>query len=241
VQYCLQASDAAPARPAGEDVGVQRLFDEERGCDTFDQRILRFPPGRAPERLDTQSDEVLYVLEGTGSIEVAGEDHRLEPGMSVFVARGTLWSVEATDELAVLSVVVREPDDATTSHAVVDIGSVATHGATAGRQFSLGATPEVGCASVTQFVGYIPIGRAPDHFHNYDEVVYVLEGEGLLHIDGETAPLAPGSCVHLPARLVHSLENTGSSEMHVLGVFRPAGSPAEAYYPDGTLAVVQES
>jgi hypothetical protein len=24
----------------------------------------------------------------------------------------------------------------------------------------------------------------------------------------------------------------------VLGVFRPAGSPAEAYYPDGTQAVV---
>jgi hypothetical protein len=26
--------------------------------------------------------------------------------------------------------------------------------------------------------------------------------------------------------------------MNVLGVFRPAGSPAEAYYPDGTPAVV---
>jgi len=24
--------------------------------------------------------------------------------------------------------------------------------------------------------------------------------------------------------------------MHVLAVFRPAGSPAEAYYPDGTKA-----
>jgi hypothetical protein len=26
--------------------------------------------------------------------------------------------------------------------------------------------------------------------------------------------------------------------MQVLGVFRPAGSPAEAYYPDGSAAVV---
>jgi uncharacterized OsmC-like protein len=33
---------------------------------------------------------------------------------------------------------------------------------------------------VTQFVGYIPVGRAPDHFHKYDEVVYVLEGDGAL-------------------------------------------------------------
>ena len=32
----------------------------------------------------------------------------------------------------------------------------------------------------------------------------------------------------------------GDGDMLVLGVFRPAGSPAEAYYPDGTLAVVPE-
>ena len=91
--------------------------------------------------------------------------------------------------------------------------------------------------SATQFVGYIPPGRAPDHYHRYDEVVYVLEGNGALHIDGESTPLRPGSCVHLPAKLVHSLENHGPGEMQVLGVFRPAGSPAEAYYPDGTPAV----
>ena len=103
-------------------------------------------------------------------------------------------------------------------------------------EFRLLATPEHGCASVTQFVGFIPVGRAPDHFHTYDEVVYVLQGDGALHIDGETAPLAPGTAVHLPSRLVHCLENTGPGEMHVLGVFRPAGSPAEAYYPDGTRA-----
>jgi hypothetical protein len=35
---------------------------------------------------------------------------------------------------------------------------------------------------------------------------------------------------------VHCLENVGPGEMQVLGVFRPAGSPAEAYYPDGTQA-----
>ena len=110
--------------------------------------------------------------------------------------------------------------------------------ATAGREFSLLAQPENGCASVTQFVGYIPTGRAPDHFHRYDEVVYILEGEGGFHVDGVTEPLEPGTAVHLPARLVHCLENYGPGEMRVLGVFRPAGSPAEAYYPDGTPAAV---
>ncbi len=65
----------------------------------------------------------------------------------------------------------------------------------------------------------------------------VREREGYLDLGGEQAPTRPGTCIHLPKTLVHSLANTGDAEMRVLGVFRPAGSPAEAYYPDGTKAV----
>jgi quercetin dioxygenase-like cupin family protein len=137
-------------------------------------------------------------------------------------------------------VLIHDPEPGEATHAALDLAEREAGGATAGRQFRLLATPEVGCASVTQFVGYIPVGRAPDHFHKYDEVVYVLAGEGSLHIDGESAPLRAGSAVHLPKTLVHSLENLGPGEMQVLGVFRPAGSPAEAYYPDGTQAVVPD-
>ena len=56
------------------------------------------------------------------------------------------------------------------------------------------------------------------------------------HFYSGQAPIRPGTCIHLPKTLVHSLANTGDGEMRVLGVFRPAGSPAEAYYPDGTRA-----
>ena len=104
----------------------------------------------------------------------------------------------------------------------------------------LGVSPESGCPSVTQFVGFVPPGRAPDHYHRYDEVIYILEGRGVLHIGGEEAPLGPGDSVHLPATVVHSIENAGRSELRLLGVFRPGGSPAEAYYPDGTPAVYPE-
>jgi quercetin dioxygenase-like cupin family protein len=202
----------------------------------FQQRLLRFDAGGGGERQDDDRDEILYVLEGTATATVGGERRELEPGTGVFVARGTPWQVESADGLKVLSVLVEEPLPATASHAVIASGERGT--ATAGREFSLLAQPENGCETVTQFVGYIPVGRAPDHFHKYDEVVYVLAGEGAFHVDGESAPLRVGSCVHLPAGLVHCLENSGPGEMRVLGVFRPAGSPAEAYYPDGTAAVV---
>jgi len=187
----------------------------------------------AGEHHEAGADEVVYVLEGSGRMTVADEVHELRPGVAIFVSRGLPWSAEG--DARGVSVLVHDPEPST-GHAVVDLHAVETGTATAGRQFLLGATPEVGCASVTQFIGLVPPGRAPDHFHTYDEVIYVLEGEGFLEIDGEQAPLRAGSCVHLPARLVHCLANTGDSELRLLGVFRPAGSPAEAYYPDGTPA-----
>jgi mannose-6-phosphate isomerase-like protein (cupin superfamily) len=242
MQYWLDSSAAASETSPDDGVVTTTFFCAERGCAEFDQRTLRFT-GPSAERTDTESDEVLYVLAGHGVATIGGESHDLAAGTGVFVARGTAWRVDDAAGLDVLSVVVRDPLAANgATHALVHVEGE-RGGATAGREFRLLATPEVGCSSVTQFVGYIPVGRAPDHFHKYDEVVYVLDGTGELHIGGESRPLRPGSCVHLPARLVHSLENSGPGQMAVLGVFRPAGSPAEAYYPDGTAAAVptQES
>jgi len=234
VRYWLEAADACAA-DAESGVRTRVLIGAERGCAEFEQRLLDVD-GPTDERSDPACDEVLYVLAGHGTGAVGGEPCELAPGTAAFVARGTSWRLDEADSLRLLSVLVREPLPAGAAHAVVADGEPGR--ATAGRAFRLLATPERGCASVTQFVGHIPVGRAPDHFHRYDEVVYVLEGNGTLHIDGETRPLRPGACVHLPATLLHCLENVGPGEMHVLGVFRPAGSPAEAYYPDGTAAVV---
>jgi mannose-6-phosphate isomerase-like protein (cupin superfamily) len=223
VRYCIQAEETG---------GAETLL---LAVPEFRQRLLRFDAG-GEEHRDDERDEVLFVLDGSAVITVGGEKQELEPGTGIFVARGTPWQVESADRLKLLSVLVEDPLPASASHAVIAGGERGP--ATAGREFTVLAQPENGCESVTQFVGYIPPGRAPDHFHRYDEVVYVLDGEGAFHVDGESAALRAGSCVHLPARLIHCLENHGPGEMRVLGVFRPAGSPAEAYYPDGSAAVV---
>ena len=97
---------------------------------------------------------------------------------------------------------------------------------TGDRQFRVVFGPGRGCSIATQFVGEIPPGRAPDHSHPYDEVVLILQGEGIAHIDGAEHPLSAGTCAHLPPGLVHCLENTGSAMLRVLGVFHPADSPA---------------
>ena len=223
MDYCVQ--------PGESDEPVTPLVT----CPEFRQRLLRLD-GAQEERRDDERDEVLYVLAGRGRTTIAGESHALEPGSGVFVARATPWRVDAADGLQLLSVLVEKPLPADATHAVLPGGERGT--ATAGREFTPLAGPENGCASVTQFVGHIPPGRAPDHYHRYDEVVYVLAGDGALHVGGESAPLQPGTGIHLPAGLVHCVENRGPGELRVVGVFRPAGSPAEAYYPDGSTAAV---
>ena len=88
----------------------------------------------------------------------------------------------------------------------------------------------MGCHDVTQFVGVIFPGPTPMHSHTYDEVVYVIEGEGELRLGGASTAIAPGSCIHLPPLEEHSLENTGDKPMRVLGVFHPSGDPASRAY-----------
>ena len=237
MRYCIQSSDAVVERDE-DGVETHALFGSARACGEFEQRVLRFGE-RSDDRRDPERDEVLYVLSGGGELTIGGERSIIATGTAAYVAAGTDWRVDEADELVLLSVLVEKPLPVNgTTHALIELAAEQTRGATSGREFRLLATPEIGCASVTQFVGYIPVGRAPEHFHTYDEVVYVLEGEGAVHVGDESESLRPGSSVHLPARLVHCLENAGPGVMQVLGVFRPAGSPAEAYYPDGTPAAV---
>jgi quercetin dioxygenase-like cupin family protein len=102
---------------------------------------------------------------------------------------------------------------------------------TGDRRFRVLLGPGRGCEAATQFVGEIPPGRAPEHSHPYDEVVYVLGGTGVVHAGGSSRPLAPGTRVHLPRGLPHCLENTGHATLVVLGVFHPGGSPAAKSAP----------
>src|SRR5689334_7296205 len=107
MRYAMHESDA----PDG------RLFDAERGCDVFSQRLVDV----SGDRDAADADEVLYVLDGSARVRVSGDEHAVGPGSSVFVSRGTPWSVDGS--VRALSVLVHDPSPASTTHAVVDLGA----------------------------------------------------------------------------------------------------------------------
>ena len=88
--------------------------------------------------------------------------------------------------------------------------------------------PKHGARSVTQFVGFIDRSRAPLHTHTYEEAIYILEGDGIVHVAGPEPfdePIRPGSSIFLPPGTPHCLENASPGVLKLLGVFSPPGSP----------------
>jgi mannose-6-phosphate isomerase-like protein (cupin superfamily) len=212
----------------------------------LEQSVLELAPGDSTERGTGDCEEVLFVLSGQGRLRLGDAEHALEPESGAYLAPGETYALRNSGDAPLRLVAVSIPDPAppevaSGERAVVRrLADQAVQDATTQREFRIVADPASGLRSATHFVGYIPTARAPDHMHYYDEVIYILDGEGVMRMNGEATPLRPGSRINLPARTVHCLENLGPGVMKVVAVFRPAGSPAAAYYPDGTPAFEQK-
>jgi mannose-6-phosphate isomerase-like protein (cupin superfamily) len=229
--YVTAESVVAANRDRTDTAEVRVAIDAACGCERLEQRVIRFGPGRSAERGEHDRQEVLYVVSGRGVLELGDTGHPLEPGTGVYVVPGDRYSVDnpGPDEVLVVSVTAPPEDTAPRNgerQVTVRYADRPALPASPNREFRYLVNQDLGCRDVTQFVGVIPPGKTGMHSHTYDEVVYVIEGEGVLHLGGAETPIAGGSCIHLPPLEEHCLENTGSEPMRVLGVFHPSGDPA---------------
>ena len=228
--YVVAERDVA-GHPESSTAEARLTIDSSCGCERLEQRVLRFSPGRSEQRETRERQEVLYVASGRGTLYLDGEVHSLERDTGAFLAPGDRYEVENEGPDVLLLVSVTAPcQGSARTQVTVRYADRPVLPATPNREFRFLVNQDAGCLDVTQFVGLIPPGRAAMHSHTYDEVVYVIEGEGVLHLGGRDTPLGPGSCIHLPPLEEHCLENTGPTPMRVLGVFHPSGDPASKAY-----------
>jgi len=220
------------------------------GADAISLRILEFGPGSSPGLRNRECDEVLYLLEdlddgsasGSCTILIDGHSYELESQAGVYLRPGQTFSLnnpgmdpvrfvssQCPEESFEGTVVPQfdEPVQTQTSPVVKLADRRALP--TADRWYRVLVDHEIGSEQVTQFVGSIPPGRAPDHFHEYEEVLFILRGEGRMWAGETNTPIGVGSCIYLPRRQLHCVENTGDGELRLLGVFYPAGDPSVRY------------
>jgi mannose-6-phosphate isomerase-like protein (cupin superfamily) len=186
-------------------------------------RVLEFAPGVSETFGNEDRDEVLFSL-GSCTVVIDDRAHEVEPQSGVFIRARQAFRFENHGSLPACFVSVQCP--ATNGKVPQVVVCLAEQRAmpTADRWYRVLIDSEV-----TQFVGSIPPGRAPDHFHEYEEVLFILRGEGRMWTEAQSTPIGYGSCIYLPRRQVHCVENTGTGELRLLGVFYPAGSPAVRY------------
>ncbi|HEV8169279.1 MAG TPA: cupin domain-containing protein, partial [Pyrinomonadaceae bacterium] len=212
---------------APEVVGSLKIWNrigKATGADAISLRVLEFEPGTSPVLRNDEYDEVLYVLEGSCVVVIDGNVYEVGPETGVYVRPGQTLSVENPGLDVVRIVSSQTPAEAAnTDEQVTPIVKLADRRAlpTADRWYRVLVDEEVGSEQVTQFVGSIPPGRAPDHFHEYEEVLFILRGEGRMWAGEDNTTIGPGSCIYLPRRQVHCVENTGTGELRLLGVFYP--------------------
>ena len=205
-----RVTDLKEGQPQHE--GALRIWKHFEGA--LSLRVLELD-GETTLRND-RHDETLYVIDGEGSangVAIAKNSAIDLPPAHALQLRGAMTLVS--------SLCPAESRERAISIVGLDDQPMQRTGDRWYRELIQGET--------TQFVGAIPPGRAPDHFHLYEEVICILDGTGVMWAGTTSTPVAAGSCIFLPRKQRHCVENTGTGELRLLGVFYPAGSPAVRY------------
>lgn len=220
------------------------------GAQAISLSIMEFATGMSPTIRNDDCDEILYVVEPElpscadvpRQIFINGNSYDVTAGTGIFLAPGQTFALDNPGPRSVSVVSSRCPDpdrphqfrtrmptsQPTAASPIVRLADQQAQ-PTADRWYRVLIDERVGSTQVTQFVGSIPPGRAPDHFHQYEEVLFILKGEGRMWAGETNTAIGEGSCIYLPKRQVHCVENTGEGELRLLGVFYPAGIPSVRY------------
>jgi quercetin dioxygenase-like cupin family protein len=76
-----------------------------------------------------------------------------------------------------------------------------------------------------------PGDRIKLHRHAYEEAYFVIEGEGIMQLEGEDdIALVPGVAVYVPPNLIHGQVNTSSGPLRILCSLSPP--PIEGEVPE---------
>jgi len=84
------------------------------------------------------------------------------------------------------------------------------------RNYPFGGRYSLAHASVA--VGQASVG----HRLKTDEVYYILSGQGIMHVDADSTPVAQGDVVEIPPGSIQWIENIGPDDLVFLCIVDPA-------------------
>lgn len=66
-------------------------------------------------------------------------------------------------------------------------------------------------------------GHSPHHNHDWPHINYIIEGEGIVHMDGQDHPVSSGGYAYIPANVTHQFRNTGDAPFRFICIVPTKG------------------
>ncbi|HKE14097.1 MAG TPA: cupin domain-containing protein [Kofleriaceae bacterium] len=244
------SSRHVPKRPLGADgaaaasVAQVLLHPDNTGNGAAALSLLELAPGMAVPRHRHGSAELLLVLSGSGVMS----GKRLRAGDGVYIAAGTPHELVNDGSEPVVAVQLYAPagperrflggsDPGTQpvpaserSRAAVRVASAAKAraydilGGKGRAQIVFDAASARDDAASLIALTLDAGAEVPSHTHDgSSEYLYLIEGSGVMSIDGETTPVAAGDAIQIPSGIEHSFRATGGAAVKAVQFYAPAG------------------
>jgi mannose-6-phosphate isomerase-like protein (cupin superfamily) len=239
---CYVVSAGLAAKERRGHLRYSCLVNGELGALYQTQLLLEVAGGASPVLSFGERDLILFVVAGTGTLNISGRAFAVAATDGAYVRPGEALQLTPvgteTLEVFALACPLAEPEwpaamplnfDAGWPQRVVRV-DVAQRVAMGPRYFQVLVDKRVGSRAITQFIGHIPPSKAAPHRHLYEEAIIVLSGEGCMWTETCKARVAAGDVIFLPRKQLHSLEATSADGMDVVGVICPGDNPSINYY-----------
>ncbi len=185
---------------------------------------------------------VLFVIQGSGDIEIGGRRFAVQPLTGIYVRPAEAYRVHNTSSAALKFFVSNGPgsEDLVLSDSmpaafepqfpdrVASIDPSQRH-KMAERYYQMLVNREHGSTVVTQFIGNIPLSKAEPHRHLYEEALIFLNGEGVVWTERTKTAVAAGDVLFLPRKQLHSVQCTTPGGFDIVGVIYPGDNPSINY------------
>ncbi len=237
--YILDTNHATTTKIG--DMDWTLIAGHELGGDKLSQWFVSAATGSTTRYDFAEADVVLFVVNGRGTISISGREFSFSANSGIYIAPGESFAIPRIDAGPLQMLVGVCPENISTPQLNNDAKFVLSipqrvisladqeQYATGDRFYQLLVNEQLGHCRVTQFIGSIPQSKAPAHFHEYEEIIMVLNGSGRFWTEKISAPITSGSIIYLPRKQSHCVECTDEKGMQLVGMFYPAGSPAVRY------------
>ena len=229
IDQCINEFSNAKIEPAQS--GWFYWFVRENATETgvnlkmsfVDRQTETHPPHQHPER------EFYYILEGQAEVFIAGDTRVIGPNTSMYCAPGVLHGIKRVDEKPLKYLVIKEgkasvslpeaSDDLskyTLDNCITQFSEARTEETKAGWSFWFGAKLFTGALNLKMsFVNKLA-GTHEPHQHAGEEILYLIEGQAEVHLNGETKVIHPNTSIYYPGNSLHCIKRVNDQPIKYL-------------------------